>query len=128
MISKKNRDIAMRAIIDFHTQHKENTIIQPEYLYKHGLSQDIDAREVVDVLCSMGYLVYRPMHHGFPKSILLTDNGRCYFERKADTAAEKRVEWIRYAVTTTIALIALIKSFMPELTAIAASISKLLAQ
>lgn len=108
MISKKTRDIAMRAIIDFHAQRKENTIIQPEYLYKHGLSQDIDAREVVDVLCSMGYIAYRPLHHGFPKSFLLTDSGRCYFERKSDMAAEKRAEWIRYAITTAIAFIALI--------------------
>ena len=108
MISRKTRDSAMRAIIDFHAQRKENTIIQPEYLYKHGLPQDIDAREVIDVLCSMGYIAYRPLRHGFPKSILLTDSGRCYFERKSDIDAEKKAEWIRYAITTAIALIALV--------------------
>lgn len=108
MISKKNRDIAMRAIIDFHAQHKKSTYIQPDYLYHHGLPQEIDAQEVVDVLCGMGYITYRSVDRSSFKAIFLTDSGRCYFERKADIAAEKRTELIRYAITTAIALIALV--------------------
>ena len=62
----------------------------------------------------MGYLTVKKDITG-DSDILLTDAGKCYFEQKADRDHEKRIENIRYIITTAIAVVALIKSFLPEI-------------
>ena len=60
----------------------------------------------------------------FSKSFMLhsplTPAGQAYAEIQTDAIHDKRVENIKYVITTTIAIIALIKSFMPEISAVLA--------
>ncbi len=107
-ISKKNRDIAMKAICDFHAERLPNYSIGPEYLYSKGLPQEVDALQVVDVLCAMGYISYTDTYGDGHRQIRLTDAGKCYFEKKVDRDREKRIENIRYIITTAIAVLALV--------------------
>lgn len=108
---KKYRDIAMRAICDFHANNKEMNMIAPEYLYYFGIPKNINATNLVKVLQSMGLITYKWSAQDGIYSIDLTDTGRCYFERQHDLSRKEKIEWIRYAITTAIALAAFIKSF-----------------
>lgn len=94
-----------------------------------------DDRNALAWLRSRGY-VNVPMQ-GINR-YCVTDAGRCALEdetarlesqRIADQEARRkeRIEHIRYAVTTLIALAALIRSFWPEISAAAARLSILLA-
>lgn len=110
-ISKRNRDKAMRIICDFNVNRDRKAFITTESLYGLGFPKDVDAKQTVDVLEAMGYVTYFDLFQRGSKFIELTDEGKCYFERKADRSREKRIEWIRYIITTLIALAAFIKSF-----------------
>lgn len=107
-IPKRDRDKAMKIICDFHASKEPGRSIGPLYLTKHGLSEHVNADHVVEVLRSMGYVTYRKNPDGRICEINLTDSGKCYFEKKKDISHEKRVEWIRYIITTVIAALALI--------------------
>ncbi len=109
-IKKKHRDIAMQAICDFHAHRDPGHSIGPKYLYYHGLPESIDANYLVEILQSMGYITCKKDIHG-NKEISLTDVGKHYFETNMDLTHEKRVEWIRYIITTGIAVSAFVKSF-----------------
>ncbi len=109
--SKKHRDQAMKIICDFHAHRSMEHFISPEYLHYHGIPQNIDVVQLVDVLRSMGYLKIKKDLNG-TSFILLTDEGKCYFERKADITHDKRVENIRYIITTLIAVAALITAIV----------------
>lgn len=106
---KKHRDLAMRIICDFYMQHKSDCEISTKYLYLHGLPESVDAEHLCSVLEGMGYLAMTRFYD-HPSRIDLTDSGKCYFERKSDRNREKRAENIRYAITTIIAILALIIS------------------
>ena len=94
-----------------------------------------DDRHALAWLCSRNY-VSVPMHGINRYSV--TESG---YNALADEAArldslivternarrKARAEWIRYSITTLIALAALLKSFWPEITAAAARLSILLA-
>jgi len=105
---KKYRDIAMRAICDFDDIF---STMEPKDLYAHGLPHNINATHLVDTLRSMGLITYKWSAQDGIYSIDLTDTGRCYFERQHDLSRKEKIEWIRYAITTAIALAAFIKSF-----------------
>jgi len=60
--------------------------------------------------------------------IYVKDAGLTYFEDHAEAAQEERKESFRYWITTGIAVAALIKSFLPEICAGLAWLSKLLTQ
>lgn len=110
-VPKRIRDKAMRAICDFHAKAPEGYSIGPSYLYDHGVPKTMDAGLVVDVLCAMGYITFQSPFPNHVKRICLTDAGKCYFEKKSDITREKVVEWVRYCITTAIAVAAFIKSF-----------------
>lgn len=112
--TKKQRDLAMKILCDYHANRVRGHSITPEYLYHHGLPESVNAGQLVAVLESMGYLTVKKDITG-DSDILLTDAGKCYFEQKADRDHEKRIENIRYIITTAIAVVALIKSFLPEI-------------
>ena len=107
-ISKRHRDKAMKIICGFHESKKPGCSIGAPYLTKNGLSKTVDADHVVEVLRSMGYVTYSKNPDGRICEINLTDSGKCYFEKKKDISHEKRIEWIRYIITTVIAALALI--------------------
>ena len=109
-VSKKNRDLAMKIMIDFHTNRDPGHTIGPKYLSHHGLPESVDPFHVVDVLRSMGYGDSKRDVTGETYRIDLTDKGKHYFETKEDISREKRIEWIRYLVTTAISISALILS------------------
>lgn len=109
-VSKKNRDLAMKIMIDFHTNREPGHTIGPKYLTHHGLPESVDPFHVVDILQSMGYVNYKKDVTGDVYKIELTDKGKHYFETKEDISREKRIEWIRYLVTTAISISALILS------------------
>lgn len=112
--TKKQRDVAMRILCDFYADEEAADSIDVDDLYHYGLPSSIDAKGLVYVLGAMGY-VEITRYYNAPSSVHLTDKGKCYFERNADIAHEKRMENIRYIITTAIAVIALIKSFLPEI-------------
>jgi len=105
--SKKNRDTAMRIICDFYEDGEIHESLKINQLHQKGLPKNIDPGQISRVLESMGYIeVTRYLNA--PSTIRLTPDGKCYFERKADISREKRMEWIRYIITTAIAVAALI--------------------
>lgn len=108
---KKYRDLAMQIICDFYAEHELGSEIDTRCLYAHGFPKTMDAEHLCSVLEGMGYLSVTRFY-GHPSRIKLTDNGKCYFERKADLSAEKRAEWIRYIITTMIAVVALVVSII----------------
>lgn len=111
-VSKKNRDLAMKVIIDFHANREPGCTIGPKYLTYHGLPESVDPCHVIDVLKSMGYINFEKEITGEIYDIALTDKGKHYFETKMDISHEKRVEWIRYIITTFIAIAALITAIV----------------
>ncbi len=115
--SKKYRNLAMQIICDFYANDQVDRDIDPDYLYSQGLPRSVDAEQLISVLEGMGYLEVT-RYYNAPCSFTLTGEGCCYFERKADMTHEKLVEWIRYIITTAIAVVALIKSFLPEICAL----------
>lgn len=115
----KQRDCAMKIICDYYADGNNIDPIDTEDLYRLGLQKTINADQLVDVLKAMGY-VDTQSYYNAPDTIYLTDRGKVYFERKYDESAQKRSENIRYAITTAIALAALIKSFLPEISRVLA--------
>lgn len=111
-LSKSCRDIAMRIICDYHANNKEGNTIGPAFLAHKGLPQNIDADYVVEILRSMGYITYTIDYNRKICDIQLTDRGKCYFEMDADVKHEKRVNNIKYIITTSIAVLALILSLI----------------
>ena len=111
-VSKKNRDVAMKIIIDFHVNREPGHSIGPNYLTYHGLPKSVDPYHVIDVLKSMGYIDFKKDITGERYSIDLTDKGRHYFETNMDISHEKRIEWIRYIITTAIAIAAWITAII----------------
>ena len=107
-ISKKNLDRAMRALCNYFENRPKNHSIGPEYLHYHGLPKAVNAQQVAEKLCSMGLITLKK---DYPDDILLielTDDGKCYFERKAEQRRKEMTEWIRYGITTAIAIMALV--------------------
>lgn len=110
-VRKRDRDKAMR-IICTHFETNTSGSITPAYLTYHGLRESLDPEHIVKVLEAMGYVTTRIETQGNKtlKFISLTPAGKRYFEDKADISHEKRVQNIRYIVTTIIAALALILS------------------
>lgn len=96
----------MKVICDFYSNIAETSVVTNKYLYEHGFIDEGKRRQIINVLCSMGYITYDNL-----SGIQLTDKGKCYFEVESDRANEKRIEMIRYVITTSIAVAAFIKSF-----------------
>lgn len=109
---KRDRDTAMRIICDFYASEWPDCFIEPEYLHQHGLPESVDAEQLIEVLQAMGYISYKRDLQGEIYNLGLTDAGKCYFERKADITHEKRIENIRYIITTAIAVAALITAIV----------------
>ncbi len=110
VFSKRTRNQAMRIICDYYKSANQLWALGTNDLYRHGLSKDVDAEQLADTLEAMGYIELT-RYYNDPSAINLTNSGKCYFETKADRLDEKRVEWIRYIITTAIAVAAFIKSF-----------------
>ena len=91
-VSRRHRDIAMKAIIDYYSTCPDpNThYITPKYLTHHGLAASIDPERVVDVLSAMGYISAKCPPMEKQRKITLTNAGICYFENQADQRAERR--------------------------------------
>lgn len=91
-ISKKNRDIAMRAIVDFYQNKKpyDGSFISPDYLYHHGLPAEIDAMQTARVLEGLGLIELKKHPTLDTYAISLRPKGRCYFEAERDEHREKR--------------------------------------
>ncbi len=112
--SKRTRDQAMQIICDYYADESQPWPLDTNGLYDRGLSKSTNAEHLASTLEAMGYVELTQYYDG-PSAITLTNSGKCYFETKADMLHEKRIENIRYIITTAIAVIALIKSFLPEI-------------
>lgn len=60
-----------------------------------------------------------------PLHVRITDKGVDYLAFRKARTNDKRVEWIRYSITTAIAVIALLKAFDRELSELLAWLSSL---
>lgn len=82
------------------------------------LQEDGDRWSVLQYLDAKGYISIsqNPVSHKLLQ-IHISKLGVAYPEDVSARAHEKRVEWIRYIITTAIAVAALIRSFLPEITA-----------
>lgn len=89
-ISKKHRDIAMRAICEYNRKHKPNHYITADYLYSHGLPRSVDADQVAETLESMNLITYESKYPDEAKRIEITLVGKHYFESAADDESERR--------------------------------------
>lgn len=89
-IPKKTRDTAMKIILDFHQSGDIGHSIGPMYLSHHGLPNDADAVQVVELLRSMGYICYTKERDGKIYDITPTDSGLSYFEKEDDDAAKTK--------------------------------------
>lgn len=116
MLSRDSRKVLMQFM-----QHK------PDYIFVDSLQNELpntDVRYQIEYLYP-DYLDRSLQYHEGKNEVV----GVYRINPNGEAALEEHYQMgLRYKITTGIALIALIKSFMPELTAIAASISKLLAQ
>ena len=76
------------------------------YLSHHGLPDDTDAVQVVELLRSMGYISYTKERDGKIYDITPTDSGLSYFEKEEDDAAKTKEifahEW-KIAIFSTVA-------------------------
>lgn len=107
--SKNDRDIAMKILCDFYSKNDRKFCIEVNHLHNFGLPKSIDPIQIVEVLESMGYVESKSAPNSpRNKIITLTDAGKCYFENKADKDHEKRIENVRYLITTAIAILALV--------------------
>lgn len=90
MISKRNRDRAMRIYTDYFNRSSRPQTITPEYLYDKGFPRNVDALETTHALASMGYISLG--HFALEKDYIkeLTDKGKCYFEVSSD---QRRTRW-----------------------------------
>lgn len=110
-ISRRERHRVMRIICDYYAEQNESwPLIVPD-LYLHGFPHHLSADQTAYILESMGYIKLN-RYYNAPSSIELTDKGRCYFEVRQDQLHEKLVEWIRYIITTVIAVAALITAIV----------------
>lgn len=73
-----------------------------------------------------GYIVRTPQYGD--RRVYLSDAGKAYVESLLASKADKKTENFRFWLPFIISLIALIKSFMPEITAISRAIMELLSQ
>lgn len=88
-ISKKHRDLAMRIICDFFAESTNSSAkISTKYLYYKGFPKEIDAEQVIKILCSMDYISYAYRPGSKEPLIELKDKGRCYFEAAQDSKSE----------------------------------------
>ena len=108
-ISKKHRDSAMRVIIDHYASHDTSCELTSDVLYTSGaIPKTVDKDRVVSVLKDMGYIKTSWLQSVSGTIILLTPEGNTYFERKLDHDREKKIETIRYIITTAIAVAAIV--------------------
>lgn len=70
-------------------------------------------RGLIEFTCSdkFGYDHIEGILGVMPNSISLSDAGQQYLNRTTSLTKKERIEWVRYLVTTAIALAAFIKSF-----------------
>lgn len=109
--SKKQQDFAMKVIIEYLTDpaHRGHSIT-PDFLYYKKLPKNLNAEQLTDVLCAKNLIQYEDDRKTGMKFIHLTPKGRYYLEKIAEEKTEKRIEWIRYLITTIISVIAIILS------------------
>lgn len=125
IVSKKMQDAAMRAIIDYYDKHPKH-YIDERFLIHQGICNESEVYHLIDVLCAKELITYDNALS--IKTIRLKDDGKKYFEDKAEETSKSRKESIRYWITTTIAVAALIKAFLPEISAGLAWLSTQLTQ
>lgn len=118
--TNKMQDEAMRAIINHYHAHPTHWI-DKDFLVYQKICNATEAQHLVDVLCAKNLITYN--FETKSRVIRLTPAGRAYAEIQTDAIHDKRVENIKYVITTAIAIIALIKSFMPEISAVLAWLS-----
>lgn len=92
-ISKKNRDTAMKIILNFHRNKEPGHSIGPAYLTYNGLSKNVDAEQIVNLLRAMQLITYTVERDGSIHDIAPTDTGLSYFEKEADEKEKTRKEF-----------------------------------
>lgn len=109
IVSHKMLSKAMRAIANYYGEHQTGYISGDFLVYKQ-VCNEREVKHLIDVLCSKNLITYE--FEQDMRVIRLTPDGKKYFEDRADVAHEKRVENIRYWITTGIAVAALITAIV----------------
>lgn len=119
-IRKRDYKRVMSAISDYYAENEATylNLMDINDFKKYKLPKHINLQRTLEVLFAMGYISYFPQSNGYCFDITLTHEGQWFFEREAAERATRQSEWIRYIITTLIALAALVKSFLPEIAAI----------
>lgn len=105
IITHKMQNKAMQAIIDFYDANP-SSVINENFLTYSNVCSEAEVRHLIDVLCSKNLITYDFELHR--RVIRLKPDGKKYFEVELDEKHRKRVENIKYIITTLIAVIALI--------------------
>ena len=113
MVREKTVEKAMKAIVWYYEKKPEGAI-RAEFLGMHGVCKEESTQALIDHLCSRGLITYAVTHKGFPEEIHLTDSGRCFLTNRALEKGRDRkmyiIGWIQFAISTLIAIAALIVS------------------
>lgn len=111
-VSKRQCDQMMREIIPRMDQYKnvERPTCQD---FLEAIQEDLEKNRTLDFLESKGYIsCIRNQVSGNLLRIHIEKPGIAYFEDIAEASRTKRIEWIRYIVTTGIAVAALITAIV----------------
>lgn len=121
-IGKDKRDNIMREILILQDANKLIDISKAPDFFAN-LQGSENAQDALTYLEAKGFISCsrNPVSHKLLQ-IRVTEIGITYFEDAEEILHEKRVESIRYWITTAIAIIALIKSFLPEISTILAQL------
>ena len=105
IITHRMQDKAMRAISDYCANYPSH-VISKEFLVYKEICDEANAQHLIDVLCALQLITYNLEDD--MRVIRLTPDGKKYFEERADVIHERRITNIKYIITTTIAVAALI--------------------
>lgn len=116
-ISKSQRDQMMGEILDRMDKHKN--VERPTHQdFLQAIQCDATQSRTLDFLEAKGFISC--IKNATSNNLLrihVEKSGTTYFEDNAEISRNKRIENIKYFITTAIAIVALFKAFMPEICA-----------
>ncbi len=127
-----NEEILINFLINKFTDSKTNKVS----ISKNDLSQmSLTEQEVVKTIYllqeeNLLEIKERLVHDDLSRywTVVLKSSCIHYFDNKKDKSVANRREWVRTYIPITISIVALIKSFLPEIILVMERLSKLLGQ
>lgn len=116
-IPQKMIDEAMQKIIDYYTTYSASHQIDEGFLLFQGVCKESEVKRLIKILCVKCFITYNRDSPREPFIIRLTPLGEQYLEMRRDERSKERKQSVRYWITTSIAVAALVKAFLPEISA-----------